>query len=181
MCVRVCDIDFAVFTDRESCTRPISENPASMEAGECGLTRGTCFSARRVEVVAAAGLMWVLWCVFGGAGFIVVFQVLNNHIFFSNSCTSTRPLAATDPDSSQRRLGQGAPTGSQSTHPELSPTSPHQVYRLVCSHLGNMACHQLISKEGSLIFVPTNECNLNKFFSSFESAIPICSRERTLR
>ena len=30
------------FTDCESCTRPISTNPGSMEAGEYGLTRGTC-------------------------------------------------------------------------------------------------------------------------------------------
>ena len=29
-----------------------------MEAGEYGLTRGTCFVARRLEVVAVAGLLW---------------------------------------------------------------------------------------------------------------------------
>ena len=69
MCVRVCDIDFAVFTDRESCTRPISENPASMEAGECGLTRGTCFAARRLELVAVAGRLWISLRVCGGAAF----------------------------------------------------------------------------------------------------------------
>ena len=40
-----------------------------MEAGEYGLTRGACFVAICVEVVAVAGLMWVSWCVFGGAGF----------------------------------------------------------------------------------------------------------------
>ena len=44
-------------TDRESCTRPISNNPGSMEAGEYGLTRGTCFIARRLEVVAVARLL----------------------------------------------------------------------------------------------------------------------------
>ena len=65
MCVRVCDIDFAVFTDRESCTRPIAENPASMEAGECGLTRGTCFLTCRLELDAVAGLLWSSWCVLG--------------------------------------------------------------------------------------------------------------------
>ena len=32
--------------DWESCTRPISTNPGSMEAGEYGLTRGTCCVAR---------------------------------------------------------------------------------------------------------------------------------------
>ena len=77
--VRVCDIEFVVFTDFESCTRPISTNPASMEAGEYGLTRGTWFF--RLEVVTVAGLMWVSWCVFGGAGFFRAF-----HEFpFSNS------------------------------------------------------------------------------------------------
>ena len=44
-----------------------------MEAGEYGLTRGTCFVARCLEVVAVAGLMWVSWCVFGGVDFFVFF------------------------------------------------------------------------------------------------------------
>ena len=40
-----------------------------MEAGENGLMRGTCFVARRLHVVAVAGLLWNSWCVFGGADF----------------------------------------------------------------------------------------------------------------
>ena len=40
-----------------------------MEAGEYRLTRGTCFVARRLEVVAVAGLLWISWCVLGGADF----------------------------------------------------------------------------------------------------------------
>ena len=44
-----------------------------MEAGEYGLTRGTCFVARRLEVVAVAGLLWISWCVLGGADFFSVF------------------------------------------------------------------------------------------------------------
>ena len=48
---------------------PISINPGSMEAGEYGLTRGTCFAAHRLEVVAVAGLLWISWCVLGVAGF----------------------------------------------------------------------------------------------------------------
>ena len=44
-----------------------------MEASEYGLTRGARFVARCLEVVAVAGLMWVSWCVFGGAGFFVLF------------------------------------------------------------------------------------------------------------
>ena len=50
-------------TDCENCTRPISPNPGSMEAGEYGLTRGTCFLACRLE------LLWISWCVLGGADF----------------------------------------------------------------------------------------------------------------
>ena len=73
MSVSVVCVTFVVFADCESCTRPISTNPGSMEAGEYGLTRGTWFFARRLEVVAVAGLMWVSWCVFGGAGFFRVF------------------------------------------------------------------------------------------------------------
>ena len=40
--------------------RPISTNPGSMEE-ECeyGLTRWTCFTARGLEVVAVAGLLWI--------------------------------------------------------------------------------------------------------------------------
>ena len=78
--VGVC-VTFVVFTDCESCTRPISTNPESMEAGEYRLTRGTCFVARRLEVVAVAGLLWISWCVLGAAEF---FRVLDE-FSFSNS------------------------------------------------------------------------------------------------
>ena len=54
LCVSVC-VTFVVFTDCESCTRPIFTNPESMETGECGLTRGTFCAARRLKVVAIAG------------------------------------------------------------------------------------------------------------------------------
>ena len=64
-------VTFVVFTDCESCTRPIPINPGSMEARECGRTRGTCFVAHRLEVVAVAGLLWISWCVLGGADFFV--------------------------------------------------------------------------------------------------------------
>ena len=53
--------------------RPISTHPGSMEAGEYGLTCGTCFVARRLMVVAVAGLLWISWCVLGGADFFVIF------------------------------------------------------------------------------------------------------------
>ena len=46
-------------TDCESCTTRISTNPGSIEAGESGRTRGTRFVARRFQVVAFAGLLWI--------------------------------------------------------------------------------------------------------------------------
>ena len=52
-------VTFVVFTDCESCTRPISSNPGSVEAVENALTRATCFVARRLEVVADAGLLCI--------------------------------------------------------------------------------------------------------------------------
>ena len=70
------------FTDCESCTRPISINPGSMEAGKHGLTRRTCFVARRLEVVAVAGLLWISWCVLCRADF---FRVFFSILFSSNA------------------------------------------------------------------------------------------------
>ena len=50
--------------------RLISTNPESMEeACEYGLPRGTCFVARRLELVAVAGLLWISLCVLGWVGF----------------------------------------------------------------------------------------------------------------
>ena len=57
-------VTFVVFTDCENCTRPISTR----------LTHGACFVARRLELVGVAGLMWVSWCVLGGADFFVFFS-----------------------------------------------------------------------------------------------------------
>ena len=73
--MRVC-VTFVVFSDCESCTRPISTNPGSMEAGGYGLARGTCCVARRLDLVAVAGLMWISWYVLGAAGFFSHFFVL---------------------------------------------------------------------------------------------------------
>ena len=44
-----------------------------MEASEYDLARGTCFVARRLELVAVAGLLWLSWCVLGGADFFASF------------------------------------------------------------------------------------------------------------
>ena len=73
LCLCVLSVTFVVVADCESGMRPISTNPGSMEAGECGLTLGMCFVARRLEVVAVAGLPWISWCVLGAAGFRVFF------------------------------------------------------------------------------------------------------------
>ena len=79
MSVIVC-LTFVDFTGCESSTRPISTNPGSMEVGEYGLTRGTCFLACRLELDAVAGLLWISWFALGGAGFFPCFFV-----FFSSN------------------------------------------------------------------------------------------------
>ena len=74
MCIRLLvyvSVTIVVFTDCESCTRPTSTKPGSMDASEYGLTRGTCFVARCLEVIAVAGLLWISWCVLGAADFFV--------------------------------------------------------------------------------------------------------------
>ena len=63
-----------------------------MEAGEYRLTRGTCFVARRLEVVAVAGLLWTSWC-FGRSGIFHVFLFSDFFIFFER----TRPAASMRP------------------------------------------------------------------------------------
>ena len=109
-----------------------------MEAGECGERVGRVF--RRGQSRGGRRGRWA------DVGFVVCFRwggifagFSGNHIFFSNSCSSARPMAARGLDNSQRRLGEEAPTISQSAHRELAPTYPHQVSRLVCSHLRNLA------------------------------------------
>ena len=47
-----------------------------MEAREYGLTRRTCFVARRLEVVAVAGLLWFSWCVSVRCDFVFLFPCL---------------------------------------------------------------------------------------------------------
>ena len=55
--------------------------PGSTEASEYGVTRGTCFVARRLEVVAVAGPLLISWCVLGRADFSRCFFSL----FFSSN------------------------------------------------------------------------------------------------
>ena len=73
----------------------INTNPVSMEAGEYGLTRGTCFVARRLEVVAVAGLMWISWCVWVGRifsfSFFFVFSFFCERAPAASTCEATLP------------------------------------------------------------------------------------------
>ena len=46
-----------------------------MEASVYGLTHGTCFVARRLELVAVAGLPWISWCILGATDFSCSFLV----------------------------------------------------------------------------------------------------------
>ena len=46
------------------------------------------------------------------------------------SCVPRVCISYPKTQSSQRPIGEGAPTASQSAHRELAPTYPHQVYRL---------------------------------------------------
>ena len=64
-----------------------------MEAGEYGLTRGTCFVARRLDVVAVAGLLWISWCGLGGAGIREFFFF----VFFLSNFERSRPPASMRP------------------------------------------------------------------------------------
>ena len=93
VCLSVC-VTFVVFTDCESCTRPISTTPASMKAGEYGLTRGTCLVVCRLELDAVAGLLWISWCVLGGAD---LFSVFFFRFFFLRTHTACCKYAATLP------------------------------------------------------------------------------------
>ena len=63
--------------------------------GEYGLTRGTCFVARRLEVVAVAGLLWISRCVSSGAVFSSFFFFVCFFAFeWTRPDASTRPLAS---------------------------------------------------------------------------------------
>ena len=93
-------VTFVVFTDCESCTRPISTNAGSKEAGEFGLTHETRFVERCLEVVAVTGLMWVSWCVLGGADFFRFFRsffFLRTHNAYCKYEAACRKYEATLP------------------------------------------------------------------------------------
>ena len=78
-------VDVFAIGNCESCMWPISTNPTSMEAGVYGLTHEMCLVARRLEVVAVAGLLWISWCVWvGGIFWCVCVCVFFSFLFSSN-------------------------------------------------------------------------------------------------
>ena len=81
VCECVC-VKFVVLLVARSVRVRFSQNPGSMEAGEYGLTRGLCFLECRLELDAVAGLLWLSWCVLGGADF---FPCFFHEFAFSNS------------------------------------------------------------------------------------------------
>ena len=93
VCPSVCMCNIRCFTDSESCMRPISTNPGSMKAGEYGLTRGTCFIRRPLELVAVAGMLWISWCVLGAMDFFAFFF----SILFLRTHTACRKFEAALP------------------------------------------------------------------------------------
>ena len=87
VCVRAyvllpyCLSAFFPITECESCTWPISAKPESTEAGELGLSHGTCFVASCLELVAVAPSCW---------GFGGVFRVRRDLVgAFSMLCNRT--------------------------------------------------------------------------------------------
>ena len=76
---------FRIIIDYESCTWPISTNPACKDAGELGLTRGTRFVGR-LELAAVAVLLSV-FC--GGFLSVAIFGLV--FVFFP--CERTWPKA----------------------------------------------------------------------------------------
>ena len=65
-----------------------------MEAGEYGLTRGMCFVARRLAVVAVAGLLWIFRGVFWVGR---IFRVFFFDLFFLRTHTACCKYEATLP------------------------------------------------------------------------------------
>ena len=65
-----------------------------MEAGEYGITRGTCSLASCLELDAVFGLLWISWCVLGGADF---FSVSFFSFFFLRTHTACRKYDDTLP------------------------------------------------------------------------------------
>ena len=113
-----------------------------MEAGEYGLTRGTCFVAHRVEVAAVAGLLCISWCVFGGAVFFCVFDEFSSSNWFTDVYTTAgceRPRAVSVDSVNGLRQTSNLPTENS------CPPMPTRC-TTYCFPTSEIWRHQLISK-----------------------------------
>ena len=68
-----------------------------MEAGEYGLTCGTCFVVRCLEVVAVAGLVWISCCVWVARIFSSFFFFRLFYFILSSKHTACRKYEAALP------------------------------------------------------------------------------------
>ena len=101
-----------------------STNPVSMEPGEYGLTRGTCFCARRLDVVAVAGLLRLSWCVFGWGGF---FRAFHEFAFLHSFVNPEQPA-------SNRWRGSDSQPISPNHHTSNSSSNSDSLNRSYLSH-----------------------------------------------
>ena len=77
-----------------------------MEAGEYGLTRGTCFVGRRLEVVPVAGVLRISWCVFSVVGYRGIYfertrpaaSMRGACLIYLSTSNETRPKERSDRD-----------------------------------------------------------------------------------
>ena len=131
LCVLSVCVTFVVFTDCERCTRPISRR---WIYGSGYVRANVCDVHFRAPSRCGRGGQAVVDLVvcFGWSRFFLVFQVTS----LSNSCPSTRPLAARGPAQSASTRLRGY--DSQPICPPRTRAYPHQVYHLLCNHLGGM-------------------------------------------
>ena len=110
VCLSVCVcVTFVVFTDCESCTRPISTKPVSMEPGEYGPSCGARFVVVCLEVVAVAGL----------CGFRGVFSVGRDFYVLSVSLHFQIPRPRAVSLESVKGLRQPANLPSENSRPPI--------------------------------------------------------------
>ena len=134
-----------------------------MEACESGLTHGTCFVARRLEVVAVAGLLWISWCAFGCGGihFVCVFFSPVFFFFFER----TRPAASMRP-----RCLIYLCTSNEARARERSNRAVFRLQAEKPLHTGvRTGCHYLISLSACLSVCM---CNIRRFARAVPGRFP---------
>ena len=103
-----------------------------MEVGEYELTRGTCFVASRLKVLAVAGLLWISWFVLGGEGFLLCFSGIYIfkfvHVYTIAGCERPRAVSV----DSVKGLRQPANLPTENSRPHI-PTR----YKIYCTREKN--------------------------------------------